>query len=221
MPTVLRPDEPRVMASGLNRLAASSTMHCLSGCAIGEISGLIVGTAVGLSTGWAITLAVGLSFVFGYTLSVLPLLRTGLAVSTALSTVLAADTLSIAIMEIVDNTVVAVIPGAMGSGLLNPVFWVSMAVALSAAFVAAYPVNRHLLKRGKGHALMHQFHQDGGEAVTRGWRQLIPDLRTSTLAAAILAFLSGGFTVALAEELSGPGDGGGHGLAIVLDRSEV
>lgn len=145
----------------LNSLAASATLHCLTGCAIGEIAGLMIGTALGLSTGVTIALAVGLAFLFGYALSTLPLLKSGVGFMAALSVVFAADTLSIAVMELVDNVVMAMIPGAMDSGLVNPLFWISMMIALSAAFVAAFPVNRYLLSKGKGHALMHQYHHGG------------------------------------------------------------
>lgn len=141
-----------------NAMAASATLHCLTGCAIGEIAGLMIGTALGLGTGWTIALAVGLAFLFGYALSTLPLLRAGMGFAAALSLVFAADTLSIAVMEVTDNLVMALIPGAMDAGLVNPLFWVSMTVALGAAFVAAFPVNKYLLSRGKGHALMHQHH---------------------------------------------------------------
>lgn len=145
----------------INSMAASATLHCLTGCAIGEISGLMIGTALGLSTWATLALAVGLAFFFGYLLSTLPLIKAGLGFTAALSVVFAADTLSIATMELVDNGVMAVIPGAMDSGLVNPIFWMSMMVALGAAFVAAYPVNRYLLTKGKGHALTHQYHHAG------------------------------------------------------------
>ncbi|WP_200954437.1 MULTISPECIES: DUF4396 domain-containing protein [unclassified Nocardioides] len=141
-----------------NALAASATLHCLTGCAIGEIAGLMIGTAIGLSTGQTIVLAVGLAFVFGYLLSSLPLVGAGMRLGQALRLVLAADTVSIIVMEVVDNAVMAVIPGAMDSGLVDPVFWLAMILALSAAFVAAFPVNRHLIDRGKGHALHHVHH---------------------------------------------------------------
>ena len=143
----------------LNAMAASATLHCLTGCAIGEIAGLMIGTALGLSTLATVALAVGLAFLFGYALSTLPLVRGGIALGTALTTVLAADTLSIVTMEVVDNLVMAVVPGAMEAGLVNPVFWLAMMLALSVAFVAAYPVNRYLLARGKGHALTHGLHE--------------------------------------------------------------
>lgn len=146
----------------LDSTAASATMHCLTGCAIGEISGLIIGEILGLGAAVTIVLAVTLAFIFGYSLSLLPLVKAGIALTTALSTVLAADTLSIAVMEFIDNAVMAAIPGAMEAGIVNPIFWLSMSLALSAAFFAAYPVNRYLLNRGKGHALLHEHHQRGG-----------------------------------------------------------
>ena len=141
-----------------NSMAANATLHCLTGCAIGEIAGLMIGTAAGLSTGATIALAVGLAFLFGYALSTLPLMQAGLGFFAALSVVFAADTLSILTMEIVDNVVMAVIPGAMDSGLVNPIFWIGMMIALTAAFIAAFPVNRYLIDKGKGHALTHQYH---------------------------------------------------------------
>jgi hypothetical protein len=143
----------------LNGLAASATLHCLTGCAIGEIAGLMIGTALGLPATTTIVLAVGLAFLFGYALSTVPLLGSGLSFGRALRVVLAADTLSILTMEVVDNAVMAGIPGAMDAGLVNPVFWIGMIVALSAAYVVAFPVNRYLIGRGKGHALTHEFHE--------------------------------------------------------------
>ena len=189
---------------GLNSMALSATLHCLTGCAIGEILGLIIGTAMGLSTGWTTVLAVLLAFVFGYTLSTFPLLKAGLGVGAALSVVLAADTLSIATMEVVDNLVMAVIPGAMEAGLVNWIFWVSMMIALTAAFAAAYPVNRYLLQRGKGHALTHEYHHGGPGEVT-GARRFIPNLSTATLTSSIVAFLLGGLVVSVAAELDSNG----------------
>ncbi len=147
----------------LNSMAASATLHCLTGCAIGEIVGLMIGTAAGLSTGVTIALAVGLAFLFGYALSTLPLLQAGLGFFAAFSLVFAADTLSIATMEVVDNIVMAVIPGAMDAGLVNPIFWLGMMIALTAAYIAAFPVNRYMLARGKGHALTHEYYHDHGE----------------------------------------------------------
>ncbi|SDD17255.1 DUF4396 domain-containing protein [Auraticoccus monumenti] len=183
-------------------MALSATLHCLTGCAIGEIAGLMIGTALGLGTGWTIALAVGLAFLAGYTLSTLPLLRAGLGVGTALGVVLAADTLSIATMELVDNTVMALVPGAMDAGLVNPVFWLAMTLALGVAFLAAYPVNLALLRRGKGHALTHEHHTS--TAAVTGARRFIPALSTSTLVAAIAAFMLAGFLVSLYDSLGEP-----------------
>lgn len=142
----------------LNQMAASATLHCLTGCAIGEVLGLIIGTALGWSTLQTIALAVTLAFVFGFALSTLPLRKAGLGFLAALSVVFAADTLSIATMELVDNVVMAVIPGAMEAGIVSPLFWISMPLALAVAYAAAYPVNRYLLTKGKGHALVMKYH---------------------------------------------------------------
>jgi uncharacterized cupredoxin-like copper-binding protein len=191
---------------GINAMAASATLHCLTGCAIGEIAGLIIGTAVGLSNVATIALAIGLAFLFGYTLSTLPLIKAGLGFFGALAIVLAADTLSIATMEVVDNAVMAAIPGAMDAGLSNPVFWLGMTVALTAAFIAAYPVNRYLLGRGKGHALTHHYMHGAQPA---DWRRFIPSLGSGALAAVIVAFMLGGLVVAGASGL----DTGGHAAA--------
>lgn len=138
-------------------MAASATLHCLTGCAIGEITGLVIGTILGLSVVLTIVLAVSLAFLFGYALSLLPLVKGGLALTSAAGLVLAADTLSIATMEIVDNAVMYFLPGAMDS-IVNPVFWLGLSLALTAAFFAAWPVNYYLLRRGKGHALLMQHH---------------------------------------------------------------
>ncbi len=140
----------------INKMAVSATLHCLTGCAIGEVTGLVIGTFLGLSVIVTIILAVSLAFLFGYALSTLPLLKAGMTLGAALSVVLAADTLSIAVMELVDNVVMVAIPGAMEAGLVNPVFWLSMPLALTAAFFAALPVNKYLLARNKGHALTMQ-----------------------------------------------------------------
>ena len=179
------------------RMAISATLHCLTGCAIGEIAGLIIGTATGLGNVPTIAISIALAFVFGYSLSTMPLLRSGLAPRTALTVVLAADTLSILTMEIVDNAVVAVIPGAMNAGLVNVTFWVSMMLSLVVAFTAAVPVNRYLLQRGKGHALTHNYH--GAERVPGGWRRFIPAFGTVALASVILAFMLGALLVAIAQ----------------------
>ena len=195
----------RHMSGGVRAMALSATLHCLTGCAIGEILGLMIGTARGFSTGWTTALAVALAFLFGYTLSTFPLVKAGLGVGAALSVVLAADTISIATMEVVDNLVMALIPGAMDAGLVNWVFWISMMIALTAAFVAAYPVNRYLLRRGKGHALTHKYYDGPNEEVT-GARRFIPTLATATLVAAIGAFMLGGLAVAVAAEFDNNND---------------
>jgi YHS domain-containing protein len=144
----------------LSRLALSATVHCLTGCATGEVLGLVIGTALGWSTWPTIALAVGLAFVFGYLFTLVPLVRGGLGFRAALGLALASDTASIAIMEVVDNGIMLVIPGAMDAGLADPLFWGSLAIALLLAGVAAFPVNRWLIARGRGHALVHQHHGD-------------------------------------------------------------
>jgi len=144
--------------SSLNRTAFSATLHCLTGCAIGEVLGVVVGTALGWSTVATIALAIVLAFFFGYGLTMLPLLRSGMVLGAALPLAFASDTLSITVMEIVDNLIIVVIPGAMDAGLGSLLFWGSLAFALAVAFVAAFPVNRHLISRGKGHAVVHKHH---------------------------------------------------------------
>ena len=145
-------------ASNLNRLAFSATAHCLTGCAIGEILGLVIGTALGWSNWPTVALAVGLAFLFGYSFTMVPLLRGGIVLGTAVGLALAADTLSIAVMEIVDNAIILAVPGAMEAGLTSFLFWGSLALALAIAFVAAFPVNRYLIARGRGHAVVHAHH---------------------------------------------------------------
>ena len=144
--------------ASLNRLAFSATAHCLTGCAIGEVLGMIIGTALGWGDFATIALAVVLAFFFGYSLTMLPLLRSGMALAAVLPLAFASDTLSITVMEIVDNLVLLVIPGAMEAGLTSLLFWGSLAFALAVAFVAAFPVNRYLISRGKGHAVVHEHH---------------------------------------------------------------
>ena len=144
--------------SSLNRLAFSATAHCLTGCAIGEVLGLVIGMALGWGTVATIALAVILAFFFGYSLTMLPLLRSGLSLATVLPLAFASDTLSITVMEIVDNLVIVFIPGAMDAGLGSLLFWGSLAFALAVAFVAAFPVNRWLIARGRGHAVVHEHH---------------------------------------------------------------
>jgi hypothetical protein len=144
--------------SSLNRTAFSATLHCLTGCAIGEVLGVVVGTALGWNTVATIALATVLAFFFGYGLTMLPLLRSGMALAAVLPLAFASDTLSITVMEIVDNLIIVVIPGAMDAGLGSLLFWGSLAFALAVAFVAAFPVNRYLISRGKGHAVVHKHH---------------------------------------------------------------
>ncbi len=142
----------------LTRTALSATLHCLTGCAIGEVLGMVIGSALGWSNLATIALAVVLAFLFGYSLTMLPLLRSGMALAAVLPLALASDTLSIAVMEIVDNAVMLLVPGAMEAGVGSLLFWISLAFALVVAFVAAFPVNRYLISRGKGHAVIHQHH---------------------------------------------------------------
>jgi hypothetical protein len=144
--------------SSLNRTALSATLHCLTGCSIGEILGIVIGSALGWSNFATIVLAIVLAFFFGYLLTMLPLLRSGMALGAVLPLAFASDTLSITVMEIVDNLIIVVIPGAMDAGLGSLLFWGSLAFALTVAFVAAFPVNRYLISRGKGHAVVHKHH---------------------------------------------------------------
>jgi len=145
----------------LTRQAVSATAHCLTGCAIGEVLGMVIGTALGWSNLATIALAVALAFLFGYALTIGPILRASIALSTAIPLTLAADTVSITVMEIVDNVIMLVIPGAMESGVTSWLFWGSLAVALAIAFVVTVPVNRWLIARGRGHAVVHQYHHAG------------------------------------------------------------
>ncbi|HEX2434972.1 MAG TPA: DUF4396 domain-containing protein [Gaiellaceae bacterium] len=149
---------PASAAASLNRLAFSATWHCLTGCAIGEVLGVAIGTILGWGNLETILLAIALAFLFGYSLTMLPLLRAGLALGAAIPLAFASDTLSITVMEIVDNAIILVIPGAMEAGLSDVLFWGSLAFSLVIAFWAAFPVNRWLIARGKGHAVVHAHH---------------------------------------------------------------
>jgi uncharacterized protein DUF4396 len=186
MPTSGRP---------LTGVAISATLHCLTGCALGEIAGMAIGTALGFSNWGTVALAVALAFVFGYGLTSMPLLRAGLTVATVIPIALASDTFSIATMEVIDNAVVLAVPGAMEAGLGTLLFWGSLAFSLAIAFVAAVPVNRWLIGRGKGHAAVHRTGIHGG-----------PDPRVVGAILAI-AFLFG-TAVLVAEAIDS--DGGGH-----------
>ena len=145
-------------AVSLNRLAFSATLHCLTGCAIGEVLGMVIGSALGWGNLATIVLAVALAFLFGYALTMVPLLRGGLALRSAIGLAFASDTASITIMEIVDNAIMLVIPGAMDAGLTSALFWGSLAFSLVVAGLAAYPVNRWLIARGRDHAVVHRLH---------------------------------------------------------------
>jgi Domain of unknown function (DUF4396) len=180
----------------LNVVALSATLHCLTGCAIGEVLGMVIGTALGFSEWGTIALAVALAFLFGYTLTSLPLLRAGLALGTVIPIALASDTLSIAVMEVIDNAIMLAVPGAMEAGLDNVLFWGALSVALVLAGVVAYPVNRWLITRGKGHAVVHATGIHGG-----------PSPRVVGAIAAVAFVFGAGVLLA---ELVSSGDEPGH-----------
>ncbi|HJQ48348.1 MAG TPA: DUF4396 domain-containing protein [Amycolatopsis sp.] len=138
--------------------AARATLHCLTGCAIGEVLGMVIGTALGLGNGLTVVISVALAFVFGYALTMRGVLRAGLAFRAALEVAFAADTMSIAVMEIVDNVVIVTIPGAMDASLTQALFWLSLALSLVIACTLTTPVNKWMIARGKGHAAVHHFH---------------------------------------------------------------
>ena len=142
----------------LNRTAFMATVHCLTGCTIGEVLGMVIGTAFAWSNWPTVALAVVLAFLFGYAMTLVPLRRAGTAWSAALGLAFASDTVSMAVMELVDNAIILIIPGAMDAGLADPLFWGSLVVAMILAGVAAFPVNRWLITQGKGHALVHAHH---------------------------------------------------------------
>jgi hypothetical protein len=145
-------------SASLNRLAFSATVHCFTGCAIGEVLGLAFATAFGWSALASIVVAVVLAFVFGYGFTLIPLLRSGMTLRAAVPLAVISDTVSIIVMEVVDNAIMLVIPGAMDAGLTDLIFWGSLSLSLIVAFVAAYPVNQWLIARGRGHAVVHQHH---------------------------------------------------------------
>jgi hypothetical protein len=140
------------------RMAAAATLHCLTGCAIGEVLGMVVGTALGLHNAATVVLSVALAFVFGYALTMRGVLRAGVGFRRALRVALAADTVSIAVMEIVDNGIMVGVPGAMNAGLASWLFWAALAFSLAVAFVITWPVNRWMIGRGLGHAVVHAYH---------------------------------------------------------------
>jgi hypothetical protein len=142
----------------ISNTAASATLHCLTGCAIGEVLGMVVSTAFSWSSFPSVVISIVLAFVFGYSLSMRPILRHGLGLKKALQVALAADTASITTMELADNAFVLAVPGAISAGLNTSLFWVSLLVSLVVAFAVAYPVNRYLISRGKGHAVAQGYH---------------------------------------------------------------
>jgi Domain of unknown function (DUF4396) len=171
----------------LDGVAANATLHCLTGCALGEVAGMIIGTAAGFSNFGTIVLSIALAFAFGYSLTSLPLLRAGLALAAVVPIALATDTFSIATMEVIDNAIVLLVPGAMHAGLGDILFWGSLAFALVVAGLCAFPVNRWLIARGKGHAVLHETGIHGG-----------PDLRIVAAVAAVAAVFG---TTVLASDL--------------------
>lgn len=152
-------DDAKPAGAALSKLAWSATLHCLTGCAIGEVLGMVIGTALGWGNLETIALAVVLAFFFGYALTIRPLLAAKLPLRRAVGLAFAADTLSITVMEIVDNLIMLIVPGAMDAELGNPLFWGTLAVALAIAGLAAFPVNRWLIARGQGHAVVHEHHK--------------------------------------------------------------
>ena len=187
----------------LTQVAISATLHCLTGCAIGEVLGMIIGTAAGFSNWGTVALSVALAFFFGYLLTSLPLLRAGFALAAVVPIALASDTLSIATMEIVDNAIMVVVPGAMEAGLGSVLFWGSLAFALVIAGAVAVPVNRYLIARGKGHAVVHETGIHGG----------VPPRVVGIIAAVAFVF---GTSVLIAEGFSG--DSAGHGDEHQVER---
>jgi hypothetical protein len=146
----------------LDAVALSATLHCLTGCALGEIAGMVIGTALGLTNLATVVLSIALAFLFGYSLTSMPLLRAGMALSAVAPIALATDTFSIAVMEVIDNVLMVTIPGAIEAGAGDLLFWGSLSFSLVLAGVAAFPVNRWLIARGKGHAVLHETGIHGG-----------------------------------------------------------
>lgn len=189
---------------GLTGVAVSATLHCLTGCAIGEVAGVAIGTALGWSNLATIALAIGLAFFFGYTLTSVPLLRAGFTIGAAIPIALTADTLSIATMEVVDNLILVVIPGAMEAGLGELMFWGALSFALAVAFLITVPVNLWLIRRGRGHVAIHETGVHGGPP--------IPLVAAATIAMAIF-----GTAVLISEGFSGEDDEpAGHEAAAIV-----
>jgi len=192
----------------LTGVAVSATLHCLTGCALGEIAGMAIGTALGFSNLGTIVLAVVLAFVFGYTLTSLPLLRAGLALAVVVPIALAADTLSIATMEVVDNLIMVVVPGAMNAGLGDILFWGALSFALAIAFLLTVPVNRWLIARGRGHTAVHETGIHGGPP-------------TRLVAVAVALAFAFGVAVLVAETVNGAGERGDEHAAVVGEASPL
>ncbi|MBW3592731.1 MAG: DUF4396 domain-containing protein [Actinobacteria bacterium] len=152
------PDREQHAAASLNRLATSATNHCLTGCVIGEVLGMTIATALGWSDVASIALAVGLAFLFGYSLTSVPLIRASLPLATVVPIALAADTVSITIMEVIDNLAMILVPGAMDAGLTDARFWLPLLGGFVVAWPFAFAVNRAMIRRGKGHAVVHEYH---------------------------------------------------------------
>jgi Domain of unknown function (DUF4396) len=154
----LEPGEGNNVQSATWAVAATATLHCLTGCAIGEVLGMVLGTALGLHNVATVVLSIALAFVFGYGLTMRGVLRAGVGFRTALKIALAADSVSIAVMELLDNAFILAVPGAMDAGLASVLFWASLAASLAVAFLLTTPLNRWMISRGKGHAVVHRYH---------------------------------------------------------------
>lgn len=201
----------------LTTVALSATLHCLTGCAIGEVLGMVIGTALGFSDFQTIVLAVALAFLFGYALTSLPLLRAGFTIAAVIPIALASDTASIAVMEVVDNAILVVIPGAMEAGLGDVLFWGALSVALVVAGAFALPLNRYLIARGRGHAVVHETGVHGGPSprVVGGIAVVAAVFGTAVLAAELVgsgddAMGPGGMAAERSTDSHGSGASGGH-----------
>jgi hypothetical protein len=183
----------------LSVVAASATLHCLTGCAIGEVLGVAIGTALDFSDLGTIALAIGLAFLFGYGLTSLPLLRAGFALGAVIPIALASDTFSIAVMEIVDNGILLLIPGAMEAGLGELMFWGSLAFALGIAGFCAWPVNRWLIRRGRGHAVVHETGIHGGPPIP-----VVAVIFTTAFAFGLAVLVAEGFSAEEEEGMDSP-----------------
>ena len=168
--TKMQLTSPAINQPSLNRTAFSATVHCLTGCAIGEILGMFVGISLSWGNWATVALSVTLAFVFGYTLTLIPVLRANVDFQSALGLVFASDTISIAVMEVIDNAIMLMIPGAMNSSLTDPIFWSSMTLSLLLAGLVAFPVNRLLISRNRGHAVVHNHHKSNNDTAVHVMR---------------------------------------------------